>query len=392
MQFKEIAQYVGVTDYPETFENIYQALIPGKTEFGNPVMLEKYEQEYEVLQQYYEIAVTAVLKLRADKKLFIYGAVLCEYIKHCSTLEARCVPLPKQNGTLERDFFALFLMYTAFPGCVDFYRSRGFSQAEIKQVLSHIRPCITLGEKETGRPILTDVYYNWTMLYIYGELIHCGNFSFQNKIFSGDAILLKNKLTGEYVPMMTDGRFHRNGLVLGTAGSEDPEGSFPAEFTETPNSFVGHPVLYNRVSPKKTVYPKDIWECVLRPNEHVIAVHIARKADISRDTVLQAFREGALLAGRQFPDCNPHFLVCYSWLLDPTLAAILPQSKIAQFGEVFLRFPVMSRGTEYKMFVFPGHDGPNDTLPEDTTLQRKIKQHLISGGHIHFTAGIYTKL
>ena len=68
------------------------------------------------------------------------------------------------------------------------------------------------------------------------------------------------------------------------------------------------------------------------------------------------------------------------------------ESKILGFSDLFLRIPIKSSGLELKEFVFPGHEGPPETLPETTSLQRKIKARMLSGGFVLAAAGVFVDL
>lgn len=390
MQFKEIAEYVGVSQYPEAFETAFETQNQMATNFCDLNEILKYEEAYSVAGVYAELAVQAAQELLQDEKLYLYGKTICAYAKHSTHEEIRCVPLPAFDGSTKRDLFSLLILYTFIPESVAFYKNRGFTDTDIKNAYKSISGCIAGEEKVTGSARLTPLYYNWTMLYVYGEVYQYDRFIYQFKKFTGGAILLKNRQTGDWLPMMTEHTFHKSGLVLGSAGAEDTDGAFEAEFEETETAFCGHPVYNGRVSPERIVCSKDLWECVLKPGDITLSVHIPKGTDITPAAVNRSF-SGSFAIGRSlFPEHAPNFIVCYSWLLDPSLEDLLGEnSRIVGFGKAFVRFPVMSQGTEYKHFVFRGHEGPAETLPEDTSLQRKIKQRLLSGGHVHYTAGIY---
>ena len=390
MQFKEIAEYVGVSTYPENFETVFETLDQMDTNFCDIQEIQKYEEAYCIAGAYAQLAVQAAQEILQDEKLYLYGKTICAYAKQSTHEEIRCVPLPAFDGTVKRDLFSLLILYMFIPESVAFYKKRGFTDADIKDAYKSISGCIAGEEKVTGVARLTPLYYNWTMLYVYGEVFQYEGFTYQLKRFVGGAMVLKNRKTGEWLPMMTEGAFHKSGLILGSAGAESTEDSFEADYCETESAFCGHPVYNGKVSQERIVCSKDDWECILKPGDMALSVHISKNADITLATVNKSFSGSFAIARSLFPEHNLQFIICYSWLLDPTLTDLLGEnSRIAGFGNAFERFPYMSQGTEYKHFVFRGHKGPTETLPENTTLQRKIKQLCLSGGYIHFTAGVF---
>jgi len=54
----------------------------------------------------------------------------------------------------------------------------------------------------------------------------------------------------------------------------------------------------------------------------------------------------------------------------------------------FAKHPIRSSGKEVFKFVFLKRTDDYTTLPEDTSLQRKLKQIYLDGGCIHGYAGV----
>lgn len=392
MNFKDIAEYVGVTSFPEEFEEIYKRINAVETIFCDLSYFKKYEDEYGILGEYYTVATDAIEKIKKDEKLFIYGKIYCEYAKTATTTEVRCTPMPKLDTSAERDYFALGVMYSIFPSAIETLKDRGFSEEDIKNAFKEVYKAIESSKKQLGRPAMMDVYYNWSMLYVYGEIFPCGGFTFQLKQFPHEVILLQNKVTEEYIPVMTVGIFNKDGLVLGSAGAEDEEGSFGAEFEETEDAYLCRKVQNGRVLREKAEYKKSEWDCILKNGDYVLAVHIPRNTDVTHEAVKRDFNMALDRAKQVFPKHDLHRLICCSWLLDPTLEKLMGEnSRVVGFGKEFVRFPVNSHGEEHKLFVFPGFNGALSDLPEETSMQRKIKALLLSGGHIYAVAGVYAE-
>lgn len=82
---------------------------------------------------------------------------------------------------------------------------------------------------------------------------------------------------------------------------------------------------------------------------------------------------------------------CHSWLLAPELKMLLPeQSRIIQFQNLFTvyRADNEERQAEERVFGFLSAN-PND-YPENTSLQKALKHHLLCGNEITMGAGIRT--
>lgn len=390
MHFKEIANYVGVSSYPDKFDEIFLSQNFDNSKFYNEEYYREIENEYEILGEYFDMVMNAIKKIKEDENLYIYGNVFCEYAKSATTTEVRCAPMPVLDESLARDFFPVPIMYSTFPASIESLKRRGYSRDEIKVSLHEVSRAIESSKKLLGRPLMMALYYNWSMLYVYGEIFPCGGFTFQLKQLDYDVVILQNKKTLECVPVMTDGIFHENGQKLGTVGAEDEEKSFKAYFEETDGAYKGYKVVRGKITKEKVEYKKDEWECILKQGDKLLSVHIPRNTDVTHDAVTRDFNMALEKAKYVFPDYNLKYLMCVSWLLDLSLEELLGEnSKIVSFGNEYLRFPVKSNGEEHKIFVYSGFKGENKDLPEETSLQRKIKAHLLSGGHILGTAGVY---
>lgn len=123
-------------------------------------------------------------------------------------------------------------------------------------------------------------------------------------------------------------------------------------------------------------------------NGCVIEIHIPSDADFSPSAVGRSLES----AKRFFADCFPGTqgaqYVCHSWLLDGSLREMLGEkSNILQFQK---RFEILDEGeadTEFMQWVYDRYAADYRDLPEDTSLRRNMKKHLLSGGVIRSACG-----
>ncbi len=120
----------------------------------------------------------------------------------------------------------------------------------------------------------------------------------------------------------------------------------------------------------------------------VIGIHIPSDAVFSPSTI-----DASLARARQFFATNYLELSnaeyrCHSWLLDKQLKEMLyDNSNILSFQNRFEIFDDGEIGTDCIQWIY--NTKPTDfvTLPENTSLQRKMKEHLLSGGVIRNAYG-----
>ena len=89
---------------------------------------------------------------------------------------------------------------------------------------------------------------------------------------------------------------------------------------------------------------------------------------------------------RIFPEYADKPVYCHSWLLSPLLKDMLPPtSNILRFQEMFDIAPDEKPSNDVLLWVFKNPKLPKEDLPEDSSLQRKLKRFLLAGNQ--FLAG-----
>ncbi|MFD9701104.1 acyltransferase domain-containing protein [Lentzea sp. NPDC059081] len=117
----------------------------------------------------------------------------------------------------------------------------------------------------------------------------------------------------------------------------------------------------------------------------VLEVHIPGDGPMTPQACAESFRRARPFFLEHFPEEHYEYGTCRSWLLDPQLAGVLPESSnIVRFQPLWTLFgPMPDCDSDVLEFVFHLPPGTGDlaALPQDTTLQRVLVSHLRSGGH-----------
>lgn len=127
----------------------------------------------------------------------------------------------------------------------------------------------------------------------------------------------------------------------------------------------------------------------LQAGEPVLSVHIPSGTDLSRAALDDAYAQARSFYREHPCMClkngqQPQGIICNSWLLSPTLRTLLkPTSGIRRFAEDFelCHSESESKGCWHFLFMAKDDVAPAD-LPENTSLQRSVKAHLMAGGGI----------
>ena len=120
-----------------------------------------------------------------------------------------------------------------------------------------------------------------------------------------------------------------------------------------------------------------------KDSPYLLHVHIPSDADLSTERGDESFRMAEQFFAEHFPKTAGSKFACDSWLLSPALKELLPEgSRILQFQN---RFEVKSwnqDADDFLEWVFKRKDLPLEELPEETSLQRKMKAYLLNGEKI----------
>lgn len=119
-----------------------------------------------------------------------------------------------------------------------------------------------------------------------------------------------------------------------------------------------------------------------------IAMHIPSDAKFDRATVLESLKEFTAFRDTYFSDWKGVTFTCETWMLAPAMEELLNEtSNVLAYKHMFELDKIDAEATWFMGFIFPGHAGEFATLPERTSLQKKIKERLLSGKKIGVAKG-----
>ncbi len=129
------------------------------------------------------------------------------------------------------------------------------------------------------------------------------------------------------------------------------------------------------------------YEMKIVNGKRLIDLHIPADADLTMGKLRESYLEALDFFEKYYPDFIGSDMVCSSWLLAPSLKYVLPDnSRILQFQRWFdIDHTEDSLG--FMDWVYGSRDIPIEELPEDTSLQRKLKPYLQNNGRIEWASG-----
>ena len=394
MDMKWIATQLGIQEYPEELDVLY-ATLP-----ENPAcdlaLIKQLQTEYDIFGEFYDLILDTAKKVNASPVHSGWVRAAARFSMDGDSTQAYRIPEPAYDGGPMNDFLLLYVLIPQIPGSIEKYKAMGLDAEQLADILNAWKSSFRIVQERTGRPGINKAYYNWMVHFTKARIFKTKGLQFEEKKLPEQAVWIYNAAQGKLLPLMTGGLFHSSGVQwIGSFGYTDEEDAFTPEFSEDDENFYGHGVFDNVVDTQSKVYPKKDWTCVGRPGQIALNMHIPRGADISREATLDACRSALRLARQYFPDVTGSLIFCSSWLLNPTLRQIQgDNSRITQFMQCYTKYPNRDpAGSAMFGFVFNRHR-PEDltTLPEDTSLRRKLKKLYLEGGCLHsYSGAIYVE-
>jgi len=390
-QLRQIADRLGLGEYPEAMEAIFEAQ-KGSTEPAcDLAVIDRLQEKYDLFEEFYDIVKESAEKINADPELNAYVRTAIQFNKESNVATALKLPGPAISGKPELD---LMLFHVVMPMIEASFEKRdrlGFTWEEQKDAREIYKKAIREVQNSTGHPGVRQGNLTRFGLYSRAEIYSHAGFLFEIKPLYARALWIRNRQTGQVLPLVK-GRIHRDGVMfVGAKGYDDQTDSFVADFSEDEEKFCGNACVNNVTSRESAVYSKKEWECVGRPGEYCLSIHIPDGTDISREATMKACRESIKIFHERFPEYNGTDLIfCATWLLNPKLKQLLgEQSRIVQFADCFVTYPIQDpNATAVFAFVFGGKPDDLITLPEDTSLRRKLKKLFLDGDHLHAYSGV----
>jgi hypothetical protein len=211
--------------------------------------------------------------------------------------------------------------------------------------------------------------------------------------FHAKAKVFRNQ-AGDCIAMAHELMVHKSGIALGSKHFEDEDGSWEAMVEETEDAWVGYPIdeRSGMVSNTTVSLSKQEWTLALSKGDVVIGVHIPPDGSLKDEDVERTIAHTREFAKTYFPHVEYKAFTCHSWLMDPQLCDMLgEESNIAKFCRHFKKLAYKSDGNAVFGFVYliPDKNVSIPDLPENTRLERALKNHYLNDKAIYELCGYF---
>ncbi len=132
----------------------------------------------------------------------------------------------------------------------------------------------------------------------------------------------------------------------------------------------------------------DEWELLFQPGDVVYNVHIPEGAPLDATACEESYHQASALLPIWFPELDVKVFACQSWLLDPQLTAILPETtNIVRFQSPYCRYPTSGGDRQMRERVFG--DPVADPLAQVpvSSLQKAIVAAMVRHEQFNMTGG-----
>ena len=393
MKLAELSRSLKINQkLPESLEPIFNNVI-GKKELFSQEYISYIQSKYSIFDdEILELVLNAYTDILNREELLLWSLLCIEYVNECkSSEEMQLMPMPDPDGTLAGDFISLIAIIPFIERGIEQYEKRGLSRQIALEAMRVFNEHVRWREETLGRAMFPPASFRWTSRHLFARIFRCGSLNFELTEILHSIAVLENRTTGETEVVMTDRKFHNSGLVFGGPGLTDDRGAYEADFIETENEFIACRAQDGYVQKERRVYPKNEWQLSSQKGDDAVYLHIPGDADLSLETLRQSISDGMKIIRACYPERNDKFCYTRTWLLSPNISNFLnPESKILSFAKLFKRYPTPTDGREIMGYLFPSDIENLEDLPESTSLQRRVKQFLLAGGHVYGGGGIIT--
>lgn len=348
-----------------------------------------------------QLAVETARRIAADEALARL-AWHARYLAFVAPEEERSAlrSFPGEMGALGKDT-GLFYLVILLAG-IDLWRRNAARRSLPRDVaadtLSDIRVKLNEYERWYGVRGLQPGSFAFLLRHVHGSLFQLGRLQFEMGPFRGSVHVWRRRRDGRVLALAADGTWYsRDGRLVvppprdeDRAELEEAAQVWQARLERREGCVVGHPVHpRGEALAGRCRLSLAEWEEVLAPGDPVLHLHIPSGAPLDPEQCTESLCRAEAFFPRHVPEFPFRAYSLGTWFLDAQLEGVLPPTaNIVRFSRRFYRFPAPSSPDAALRFVF-GPNRPADpaALPQRTTLERRLVEHLVQGKAWHAGRG-----
>ena len=402
--FNELLEAVNSEKCPQRWRDLYDVAMDDFEKNGlealRPEYYDRISRDYGALTEHLEDYKQAAREIADDDALSRVLALVCYAMRDREKIYAELsgftLPRTKDgNYAIKYAMFPAVALASMADYTVTMLKEKGVPQSQIDYVMRLYGSTVSNYKARNGgrAGAMAWGYYQRA---VDGRLLKTERLQIELYAKASPYAVVFEHPSGEIVALATNARFHRDGYALGSKNYEDETGAFEAVIEETDDAYIGRPYdAYGRAGKETVTLPKCEWKKIISPGDGMVGLHIPAGRGMTSEKIDQSFAEAKAFLAAYFPEFDYHGFTCNSWLMDRQLVDLLgDETNIAKFCKRFRQVSVKSQGKGVFSFVYhiPESKTPViEELPENTTLERRLKEHFLTGGQIYEVHGFIPK-
>lgn len=134
-----------------------------------------------------------------------------------------------------------------------------------------------------------------------------------------------------------------------------------------------------------------VADVAIPTGDFVIETHIPQDEPLNIEQCMLSFEMAAHFFDTYFSEYKADYFICHSWLLNPRIADLLYEnSNIVRFMKLWDKYAIPNDDSAQaieRVFGFGVKQNDLAFVPEKTSLQKALKEYLLSGKTFNITAG-----
>ena len=396
VNIRDLAERLQIGPLPERWSTLSEQTEADAAWFL-PEQLQKFQEETDLFPTRLRDVLVGAEAVWANVPLRQYCVILSRAMddRDAFMQELGQIQLPKAKegeSPLAYDYMGLFALLPQSVRTMEQLRQRGVPEEIILATFRALEGTLAATEARLGRPMFNDSYFGWTQHFLNGVILRIGRLEFHRipSLYGAEFAVFRSD-AGEYRLLAVCGTYDANGRCKKDDAA--PEISdITVSYTETETYFEGNAMTAQGTVCRETVrLSKASWKKVCDPSSPALTVHIPIGPGLTPENVHASYAKALEVMESCYPEFSFPVLHCGSWLMDTQLADMLPaESNMVKFQSDYLHGNTIHVDSGVFSFLFTHPYSRNDLpgLPERTTLERKMKQHLLSGQHSYDQVGI----
>lgn len=336
-------------------------------------------------------AASRILASASLRALFWHAARSCFDYQDISWFALARWPSLEHALGPDASLFYLLVGLDMVPRTIAKHRELGIPEEVTRQTLVGPRAFLRRFEDGNGgRPGIFRREVGWLRHTTDGELFRLGRFEYMHRLFREPYHAYRNDESGAVVLLAADGsRFTADGFADPRPADGDP-GWWEARRVVDDSVVRGYAIApYGRAIRREVTLDLRTWREVVTPGAtFILDVHIPVGGRMTPEAIGDSFREAVAFFRTTFPEKSFAGFRCASWILGPQLEEIFPPTaNLVRFLREIYLYPLPSSPYDGFFFIYADPTLNEDSidghrlasLPERTSLQRRVKEHLMAG-------------